>query len=69
MASDPGFFCEVIGVVFRSDKKEKMKPNQQSGTKKSPRMLIVFYVDGAQFQARTQKAFSMRNYLISGWLK
>ena len=31
MASDPGFFCEVIGVVFRSDKKEKTetKPTEQ----------------------------------------
>jgi hypothetical protein len=31
MASDPSFFCEVIGVVFRSDKKEKdeTKPTEQ----------------------------------------
>jgi hypothetical protein len=31
MASDPSFFCEVIGVVFRSDKKEQAetKPTEQ----------------------------------------
>ncbi len=31
MASDPSFFCEVIGVVFRSDKKEKteIQPTEQ----------------------------------------
>jgi hypothetical protein len=69
MASDPSFFCEVISVVFRSDKKKKMKPNQRSKSKKSPRMRIAFYMAGAQFRAKIQKAFSMANSLRNGWLK